>query len=662
MGRISILLAFLLAGFSSSYAQTSEDLAVELSATVQETPPQITLHWKKNAFFTPPAFSVFRKAKGATSWGTSLAIIPSDTFYVDNAVVVDSAYEYQVIGISGSSTISGYMYAGIKSPAIHNKGIMLLIVDSTFTTACTAEIKQLMSDLSGDGWQLIRNDFLRTATVASVKTAITNDYAAHPNVSAVLLLGHIPVPYSGDLNPDGHPDHLGAWPADAYYGSITGTWTDVTVNDITAGYTANRNIPADGKFDQSGIPSDIQLQVGRVDFYDMPLFSATEVALMKSYLAKDHSYKMDSLAVRHRGIISDNFGFFSGEAFASNGWRNFAPLVGADSLTVTPSAFISSLAASSYQWGYATGGGSFTSASGIGSTTDFTTNPVNGIFIVAFGSYFGDWNVTNSFLRAPLCSSTPALTNCWAGRPNWFFHHMALGDNIGYSAKLTQNNITLYTPANYAAGGVHVALMGDPSLRTDYIQPARNLMLSSPFHSGVTINWTASADPAVIGYYIYRADSAYGYYQRINATMTSSTTTTYHDFTGTSGLKYYQVRPVKLQTTPSGKYYNLGVGVIDTVTASFGPLETVNVVPEVSISVFPNPAQNYLNVTVNSTSSLVASMYMVNEAGAQFMPATKQLLPGDNRYALNIGDMAPGVYFLIVNTGTNTVVKKWVKL
>ena len=33
-------------------------------------------------------------------------------------------------------------------------------------------------------------------------------------MSTIFLFGDIAVPYSGDINPDAHPDHKGAWPAD----------------------------------------------------------------------------------------------------------------------------------------------------------------------------------------------------------------------------------------------------------------------------------------------------------------------------------------------------------------------------------------------------------------------------------------------------------------
>jgi hypothetical protein len=657
MGRIFTLIIFLFTT-QIAFAQTTEDYAIELSATVSESPLQVTLKWKP--LNDTPIYRIWKKAKTATSWGSPIVTLTAtDSLYTDASVIRDSAYEYQVIGTGTTYTSSGYIYAGIRNPAIHNRGTLLLLIDSTFTDSCATQIKTLMQDLSGDGWQLIRHDFARTAADTTIKRVISNDYAAHANVKAALVVGHLAVPYSGDQNPDGHPDHLGAWPADVYYGCITGPWTDVSVNDASAGYAANWNIPGDGKWDAVTIPSAMQLQVGRIDFNNMPAFTATEVQMMRSYLAKDHLYKMDSANVRHRALINDNFGAFGGEAFAANGWRNFAPLVSRDSMYVLP--FISTLNTASYQWAYGCGGGSFTSASGIGNTSNFATGPINGIFTMLFGSYFGDWNVQNDFMRAPLCASSPALTSCWAGRPNWFFHHMTLGENIGYAAMLTQNNGSyVYQPANYGANWVHVALMGDLSLRTDYIQPPANLVITSGFHAGATLNWTASPDPGVIGYYVYRADSAYGYFQRVSSSML--TTTTYHDAAGISGTKYYMVRPVKLTATPSGRYYNLGIGITDSAAISFPPLEMAEVVPAVNVAVFPNPASSYIDVTVKADVPVIAHIYLLNEAGQSFDRCTRQLNTGNNVYRLTVSNIPPGVYSLVVETGGKTTIKKWVKL
>jgi type IX secretion system substrate protein len=668
MKKVYILFALLLV-CTLSFAQSTEDYAVELTAATQTAPPQITLKWKLLTVDTP-SYYIWKKAKTATSWGSPIAILTaSDSTYTDAAVIVDSAYEYQVWAEGTVLTSSGYIYAGIKSPAMHNKGILLLLVDSTFTDSCTAALKIMMHDLWADGWQLIRHDFPRTAADTTIKAVIANDYATHTNVKAIQIVGHLAVPYSADFNaagyypPDGHvPDHDGAWPSDIFYSCLAGPWTDVTVSNSLGYFSPNWNTPGDGKWDQTIIPSPAVLQVSRIDFNNMPSFSGSEAQLMNSYLAKDHTYKMDSLAVRHRALISDNFGPFSGEAFAANGFRNFPPLVGRDSVASLP--FISTLSASSYQWAYGCGGGTFTSAGGIGSSSDFVTNPVNAIFTMLFGSFFGDWNVQDNFLRAPLCANPPALTNCWAGRPNWYFHHMALGENIGYSALLAQNNGgSLYEPAGYGAGYVHVALMGDLSLRTDYIKPPSNLVITTPPHNGAVLTWAASPDPGVIGYYVYRADSLYGFFKRLNTPML--TALTYHDDTGIDGSKYYEVRPVTLQPTPSGGYYNLGIGITDTpmnVTYPHPALQVADLAPSVSVLLFPNPAQNYLKVTVNAPLSCEAVMFVVNEQGQSFDLITKQLGAGENNYSLNVASLAPGIYSLVVKTGNSSVVRKWVKL
>nr|MBK9652813.1 T9SS type A sorting domain-containing protein [Bacteroidota bacterium] len=518
-----------------------------------------------------------------------------------------------------------------------------------------------MNDLSGDGWQIIRHDFSRTAPDTYIKAAIANDYVMYNDVNAALILGHLAVPYSGNIAPDGHLEHAGAWPADIYYGCMDSAWTDTSVIDTIANYTSNHNIPGDGKWDQSLVPKVAQLQIGRIDFYYMPAFASTEIQLMKKYLVRNHNYKMDSIEMRHRGIICNQFNY-SIEGFAANGWRNFAPLLSTDSIIVVGYYYLfSSLASESYQWAYGCGGGTFTSANGIGTTFDITTNPYNNIFSMLFGSYFGDWNVQNNFLRAPLCATPPALTNCWAGRPNWVFHHMALGENIGYSSRLTQNNLNgLYTmPYNYATGGVHVALMGDVSLRTDYIKPISQLTIS-PTVIGASLNWNPSPDAGVLGYHIYRADSAFGYFTKINDSIVLSTA--FDDTNVTNGLKYYMVRPVKFVNTASGNYYNLGVGITDTVTVTTTNVNLIEMEASLSLRVFPNPAAKILNVVISTKNNYTANLYITNEKGQIQNTITKRLNAGTNNYAFNIASFSPGLYFVAVKTKVGISKTKWIKL
>lgn len=72
----------------------------------------------------------------------------------------------------------------------------------------------------------------RNDKVTNVKSKIKTwaDTRQDSNL-VVFLLGRVPVPYSGDIAPDGHQnDHRGAWPCDGYYACLEGIWTDNTVN------------------------------------------------------------------------------------------------------------------------------------------------------------------------------------------------------------------------------------------------------------------------------------------------------------------------------------------------------------------------------------------------------------------------------------------------
>src|SRR5205814_1305262 len=152
-------------------------------------------------------------------------------------------------------------------PLSENRGCVLLIVDNTQSKPLAVELKRLEEDLIGDGWSVTRFDVARSETVTSIRNRIKMLYRANPNeVKSVFLFGHVPVAYSGDIVPDGHtPDHRGAWPCDGFYADMDGLWTDSLIKDSSAVEARNRNLPGDGKFDQSTFPAALKLMIGRVD-------------------------------------------------------------------------------------------------------------------------------------------------------------------------------------------------------------------------------------------------------------------------------------------------------------------------------------------------------------------------------------------------------------
>lgn len=536
-------------------AQTTQQAAVPVAVQVVSSPPSFTFSWPLDT--AANSFTVVHRVTGTTNWGASTTIPGGGTAtgWTDTNVTPGVRYDYWFTRNANFGQARTFLNCGIEVPLVETRGKLLLVVDSSMALPLAGELERLTADLVGDGWSVQRLNVLRTQSVASVKARIVAAYNADPsNVKAVFLFGHVPVPYSGAINPDGHPDHYGAWAADVYYGDINGVWTDSTVNTTVASRAANRNIPGDGKFDQSSTPSDVDLMVGRVDLYDMPAFASSETELLRAYLGKDHDYRHKRFAVDQRAVIDDNFGWFGGEAFASSGWRSFYALLGP--ANVAAADYFTTLNTTSgggYVWSYGCGGGWYQGAGGVGNTTDFAGSSNRNVFTMLFGSYFGDFDVTDSFLRAPLCQGW-TLTNCWAGRPHWTMHHMGLGEPIGYSARYSQND---FFAGGFGTHWVHIALMGDPTLRQHVVAPPSALTATTA-GAQVALSWTASADP-VAGYHVYRAVFPEGPYTRLTTTAVAGTT--YTDTAPLAGYAAYMVRAARLEQAATGSYWNQSQGI-----------------------------------------------------------------------------------------------------
>ena len=555
-------LGLLLSLVSAARAQVAADVAVQVTATVQKSPPAIALHWPANAAAT--AFTVYRKAPGAAAWGSAIASLPgSATGHTDAAVAVGVPYEYWVSSNAGAS---GYVLSGIEIPLVESRGKVVLVVDASMAPALASELARLESDLAGDGWVVIRRDVSRSETVANVKALIQTEYARDPtNVRAVFLFGHVPVPYAGATAPDGHSNHYGAWPADLFYGDMDGVWTDDQNFDGTVA-GRQHNVAGDGKYDQTYAPSAIELEVGRVDLANMPAFAPkTETDLLRQYLDKDHNFRHKVITAQPRGLIDDNFGYFGGEAFASSGWRSFSAFFGPANVAALD--YFGTLATQSYLWSYGCGGGSFTGAGGVGSTSNFVTTDTKTVFTMLFGSYFGDWDVSNDFLRAPLATATYGLTDAWSGRPVWYFHHMGLGLEIGYSARATQNNTSTYWGGWGPA--IHVALMGDPTLRMHVVAPPSSVA-ATPSGGAVALSWGASPD-AALGYHVYRATEPGGPFTRVSGAPVVGTSFMDSGVAAlSSGTYTYGVRALRLETSSSGSYFNASQAVFAEAAAGSG--------------------------------------------------------------------------------------------
>lgn len=547
--------------------------SVRLSAAVNPVDTTITLEWE--AFTGTTGFTVYRRPAGATTWGPAQVNLPGTAAqWTDEDVEMATAYEYKVVR-TGNGTGYGYVRSGIAVPEVDYRGKVVLLVEAGIAPQLSLQLEQLEDDLNGDGWLVLRHDVQATDEPQNVRALVVADHAADPvNVKLVYIIGHVPVPYSGNTNPDGHTEHKGAWACDAYYGELNGTWTDNSVNAV-GGFPWNINVPGDGKFDQSDIPGALEVAVGRVDLSALPSFGASEGALLSAYLSRAHGYKTKAYTVPMTAVVHDDLQWVS-NPLACTGYMSAAPCVGPGNITdLLPSMapFIDHYSTNDHLFTYHCGAGlqgldGFGNTTFIGTTNGITTqqlasNTRGGIFNLSFGSYFGDWDNTDNMLRAMIASGN-GLTHAWSGIPNWFLHPMAMGEPIGNCALRSVNNSnTDYSLQNGGWQGqsmvqAHMALMGDPTLRMHYIAPPSGLIATNTDWYA-SFSWSPSPEP-VDGYLIYAIDDTAGTIARITPTMV---TDTFH----VSNVQFVQgrkfmVRAVKLVATPSGSFHDMSLGAI----------------------------------------------------------------------------------------------------
>lgn len=549
----------------------SEDRAVSTTASILPGGAGIRIQWPE--WSNTSGYSVQRRVHGSTTWGTVLTDLPgSATGHVDATAVEGVTYEYKVERSSNGGPGHGYVVAGIASPPVEERGVLVLVVESSLITQLASNITQLEDDLLGDGWFVERLVVASSASPTSVREQIAAVYNGDPaRVKAVYLLGHVPVPYSGSQAPDGHGFHSGAWACDGYYGELNGNWTDATVNNVASNWAWNHNVPGDGKFDQNSFPSALELQVGRVDLSRLPAFPESEVDLLEAYLAKAHAYKTGVFRMPERAVIKDDLQW-TGYPLAVSAHMSMAPAVGVDSIVQLEQSqafgpyFQSNDALFTFQAGagiQGSGPSPFLGIDGGLSTPQLTDNTRGGVFNLSIGSYFGDWDNPDNYLRALLAKSN-ALVHVWSGLPNWFLHPLASGEPVGYCALRTLNNSNSdYTLANGGwqgqnMGRVHLGLMGDPSLRLRYTAPPSGLVATNELWYA-SFSWEASTD-SVDGYLIHRIDTVARTLERVTPEPVPGTS-----YTATTVFEpgvLYMVRAIRQLDTPSGSYHDLSLGAM----------------------------------------------------------------------------------------------------
>ncbi len=597
----SLLVGVLFLQFGLTQAQVAKTQVLSLQVIPSSSGINIT--WPNDANFTG-TYSVYGRPMFLNKTFEFFNNVPStkNTFLISTGG--NQQMEFLVTKtLNGTNQSIGYIWAGNNFMPEFKKNHIVLLIDSQFIHPLKSEIQTLENDLMKSGWKISKLYAGRNEKPLNVKSRLKSFVDAQKiRPKTLYIIGHIPVPYSGFYSstgsrvpPDGHIEgsgnHTGAWPADLYYGDLEGIWSDYTVDCTTGSSSRHHNKPNDGKFDQSTVPSEVELEIGRVDFYDLPVFNSSDTALLKDYLNRVHEWKMGNVTVKKRALIDNNFLSLN---LASTGYHNFPCFVGIDSVNDQLDYFTAQTTGN-YLWSYGCGAGSYNSCNGIGTSTDFSTNKgsFSNIFTVLAGSFFGDWDSKNNLLRSSLAGGS--LASCWGGIPKWYLHHMGLGMNIGYGAKITQNNSTEYFNGafNQSDKGVFIALMGDPTLTMNQLKPVKNLTIESTNNGAVKLRWSKSSSAS--NYIIYRIDTAnFTYEGAMKNCGSSNTTDTFFvdECNWGTGTYLYGVAASKLDTTGSGTYWNQSLLEIASVQHTNSTLK--DGLAEISIS--PNPAKGFIQI------------------------------------------------------------------
>lgn len=551
--RSTIFLLLLFPLFALAQQAVDIEQAIQISVSYPSD-TEATFTWRAKEGTTSYVLSYREKGENFfSSLGDPLT--PADTsFTISGLNPRLQLGEFKVQQVGGRAA-TGYITTGYEYRQPTTERGLLLVVEEALQPLIADELVAYQTVLENELWNVHTITTSSSAPVTEVKAAIQEVYD-NTLLTSVLLVGHVPVPYAGNNAIDGHftgnQIHEGAWAADVYYGDLDGNWTDTSVNNEVATRDANKNIPGDGKFDQNFIPSTVELAVGRIDFSDLPAFAADEATLTRNYLAKNMAYRTSQYAGTRRGLVDNNFSL--GEGFGQGAIKSFSSFFPVDSIDY---GLYRDLNDKDYLWSFGSGAGGYSSASGIINTNQLATDSIQSIFTTIFGSYFGDWDISNNLLRASLASGS-TLINAWSGRPVWHFHDMAMGATVGDVLVSVQDDNGGYF-SQFGKRLTHIALMGDPTLQMYYSTPVSEVS-SALSGESLTITWIQSNTPDGYDVYIVGED---GLPFRINEELLTEPSITID--CPSEGMNRYVVLPMTLEESPSGSYYCPGAGAsIDT--------------------------------------------------------------------------------------------------
>ncbi len=561
-------LSLLTPAFSQDYSLARSSFVAANVANAESG--SITLNWNGDS--------------GAGNWVCSSSSFPKFflegtlTSWTHTGISKGQIYEFaykklQAVGET-RPTVAGHISYGVEVPMDNEPGGSLLVCEEKLAERAGPELRDYMRDLEAEGWRVWLTAVPASLSPKAVRDQIAACVTKDASINHIILLGHVPVPYSGGRGfyPDGHREHEGAWPCDGYYADArqdTSPWPDMnTFVNTTATPIGSNNLPGDGIFDRNSFPTPLEYCVGRLDFSRLPGMARTEpdpeLFLLRRYLQKARNFRKGKIPLSRKVRVEDTLRHLE-DGPAKGPYRSYSVTLGANCFeTGSWVANATPMVAGVHTAYGAVSDGKF-NATQFASHAQLANGRINSVFNHLFGSYFGDWDNEDNFLRSVIAAPGVSLCAMWDGRPSYALHHMALGRTLGCSVRFSMSSTVVdgYDPG-IGGRGVHMGLLGDPTLML--------LNVPAPEQVTATLGGTVTAPVAMLtwdaalptdggspvqGYHVYRSFGPGEPYLRVTNSLLTDRTFTDVNVTTTSR---YQVKSLRLEVTPSGSYWNQSCG------------------------------------------------------------------------------------------------------
>lgn len=505
-------------------------------------------------------YNISRKELNDSSFGRPIVLPGDATSYIDSTVKPGIHYEYKIENYQTEISAFNYISAGVDLPINKKSSILILVADNTTLPQNFDRYKELLqTEMKAVYVKEVQASLdFNKEKILSVKNLIRETRNKDNELKYVLLIGNVPIPYSGNYSPDGHTEHIGAWPADVWYAELDGVWTDSIIDADSAAAQRQHNIPNDGKFDNYYLPSPSELIIARIDFRNLSAFTESEDELLERYFNKNIRYRTAEYQPKEKAFISDGFREYGGYP-ATFLYNQFASLFGSSQITLKNMR--DSMSSGNYSMAYACAPGGYNSVFLTLYTEELAQKPYDAVFLCCFGSWLADWDSENNLLRGAIASQPSILCSWFGNRPQVPLHNLGLGNTIGEQIYVAQNNKMLYEYwYNAVSRGVHLNLMGDPTLKLRHVAMPSNLE-SSVEQSSFNFKWTASDNAEYYNLYVSNESGMLG--DLVNQSPILGTT--YKVNILRSGKSYYTLKAVQKVITKNGSYYEESSGIRDSL-------------------------------------------------------------------------------------------------